>query len=109
MTLKTAHKAEDVIILYKLLTFKTQAVTLKITQAAGRNEGDAGDSMTLTVVSDLDTSWEDGVLLCRLLGVLCRGCTRDVQRLNPAHRLSNCRLALQLANRHLQLPLVGAN
>ena len=46
------------------------------------------------------------ILLCRLVCVLCNGRIKDVQRLNPAHRLSNCRLALQLAHKHLQLPLV---
>jgi len=62
--------------------------------------------MTLSVVDDLDSSWQDGIILCRLIAVLCCGSHVHVPRLNPAHRLTNCRLALQLANKHLQLPLV---
>jgi len=76
-------------------------------KAAGRNEGHATDPMTLPAVNDLDSSWRDGVLLCRLLDVLCSGCTMKVQQLNPVHRLRNCRLALQLASKHLQLPPVA--
>jgi len=79
----------------------------KTLQTAGRDEGHADDSMTLTAVNDLDSSWRDGVLLCRLVAALCRDCTRDVRRLNPTQRLRNCRLALQLANKHLQLPMVA--
>jgi len=75
-------------------------------QTAGRNEGCTTDSMSLSTVNDLGASWRDGVLLCRLVAVLC-GCTTDVHRLNPVQRLRNCRLALQVASRYLQLPPVS--
>jgi len=62
--------------------------------------------MTLSTVNDLDVSWRDGVLLCLLVAVLC-GCTINVHRLSPVQRLRNCRLALQIAGKHLQLPPVA--
>ena len=45
------------------LTLKTKEMTLK---TAGRNEEHARDSIILTEVHDLDSSWQDGILLCLL-------------------------------------------
>ena len=82
-------------------------MTLRTLWTAERNEDHRADGMTLPLVNDLDSSWRDGILLCLLIDVLCSGCSVNAQELNSTHRLRNCRLALQLANRHLALPPVG--
>jgi len=90
------------------LTLKRNEMTLKTLQTAERNEGRTTDATTLPLVNDLDSSWRDGVLLCLLVDVLCSGCTTNTHKVNSTHRLRNCRFALQLANKHLQLPPVGS-
>jgi len=80
--------------------------TNQTSQTAERNEDHATDTMTLPLVNDLDTSWRDGVLLCLLVDVLCSGGTTNVQTFNSTRPLRNCRLALHLANKNLQLPPV---
>jgi len=83
---------------------KVHEMTLKTLRTAERNEDHTADGMTL--VNDLDSSWRDGILLCLLIDVLCSGCSINVYGRNSTCRLRNCRLALQLANRHLGLPSV---
>ncbi|XP_014769806.1 uncharacterized protein LOC106868869 [Octopus bimaculoides] len=55
-------------------------------------------------VTNFHTSWNDGIVLCALLNAVCPGLCPHFTFLQPHNRVNNCRLGLQLANDHLNIP-----
>ena len=59
-------------------------------------------------VSNLGSSWSDGVSLCALVDAVCPGSCPRYDLLKPNHKVNNCRLGLKLATKYLGIPQVFA-
>lgn len=57
-------------------------------------------------VMDFTTCWADGIAMCALVESLSPGACPRYDLLKSVHRVNNCRLALKLMQKHLNVPLV---
>ena len=57
-------------------------------------------------VTDLSLAWCDGVALCALLEALYPGSCPRYDLLKPQNKVNNCRLALKLASKYANTPMV---
>lgn len=57
-------------------------------------------------ITDLTTSWTDGIALSLLVNKLCPGVIPNVQSLDPAEALSNIEQAMKLSTSYFQIPQV---
>jgi filamin len=57
-------------------------------------------------IQNFNTNWNDGRAVCGLVDSLQPGLCPNHLSLNPSDGLDNCRLGMELAEKHLQVPMI---